>query len=327
MLKHGQIFGCLFKSSMLVVTSRTLRRNFISQRTTLRLSSVKEKVVEPGNEATVKSSPLRRGPDERDITTMDLLEERIRQRSSLRTSNFGGQQQSWNYRSEVVGKLGLDNKHKNIWIAYVVIIAFGFTAFVYVKSNVVLSRKEQMEERERMRRELKLHGADRKRLARLVENADVRALKTCRFTNYEYDLRDSPAETSYLSKRQGSYVGCYPDRDYKFRWKKLLTLGDWQNAAASKQLRYVDTVANPRNLFLLRSPNQRFVTAERGRNRTGNRVADDRYEALSKVHVAEEDVHWDRDRYPDQEWYIAAGQKGHNTPGYGETEEDDSEIT
>ncbi|XGW29339.1 hypothetical protein V3C99_008841 [Haemonchus contortus] len=149
---------------MLVVTSRTLCRNFISQRTTLRLSSVKEKVVEPGNEATVKSSPLRRGPDERDITTMDLLEERIRQRSSLRTSNFGGQQQSWNYRSEVVGKLGLDNKHKNIWIAYVVIIAFGFTAFVYVKSNVVLSRKEQMEERERMRRELKLHGADRKRL-------------------------------------------------------------------------------------------------------------------------------------------------------------------
>ncbi|PIO53170.1 hypothetical protein TELCIR_25506 [Teladorsagia circumcincta] len=100
---------------------------------------------------------------------MDLIEERIRQRSSVRESHFGGQQQSWNYRSEVVGKLGLDNRHKNIWIAYVVIILFGFTAFVYVKSNVVLSRKEQMEDRERMRRELKLHGADRKRLG-VVDN-------------------------------------------------------------------------------------------------------------------------------------------------------------
>ncbi|RCN51761.1 hypothetical protein ANCCAN_02121 [Ancylostoma caninum] len=60
---------------------------------------------------------------------MDLIEERIRQRSSLREASFGGQKQSWNYRSE---------------------------------SNVVLSRKEEMEQREKIRRELKLIGADRK---------------------------------------------------------------------------------------------------------------------------------------------------------------------
>ncbi|KAL6738551.1 hypothetical protein ANCDUO_03835 [Ancylostoma duodenale] len=93
---------------------------------------------------------------------MDLIEERIRQRSSVREASFGGQKQSWNYRSEIVGKLGLDNKHRNIWIAYSIIIVFGFTAFVYVKSNVVLSRKEEMEQREKIRRELKLMGADRK---------------------------------------------------------------------------------------------------------------------------------------------------------------------
>ncbi|VDN23019.1 unnamed protein product [Cylicostephanus goldi] len=95
---------------------------------------------------------------------MDLIEERIRQRAAVRVATFGGQKQSWNYRSEIVGKLGLDKKHTNIWLAYIVIILFGFSAFVYVKSNVVLSRKEEMEQREKLRRELKLAGADRKKL-------------------------------------------------------------------------------------------------------------------------------------------------------------------
>ncbi|VDO88217.1 unnamed protein product [Heligmosomoides polygyrus] len=92
--------------------------------------------------------------------SMDLIEEQIRRRGMIRESTFGGQKQAWNYRSE----LGLDNKHRNIWIAYAIIIFLGFGMFVYVKSSVVLNRKEEMAERERIRRELKLHGADRKKL-------------------------------------------------------------------------------------------------------------------------------------------------------------------
>uniref|UniRef100_A0A0K0DHU8 Small integral membrane protein 8 n=1 Tax=Angiostrongylus cantonensis TaxID=6313 RepID=A0A0K0DHU8_ANGCA len=86
------------------------------------------------------------------------LEERIRKKSSARDSTFGGQKIFWNYRSEVVDKLGLDDKHKNIGIAYAVIIVLGFTAFVYVKSEVILNRKEEMEERHRIKRELKMRG-------------------------------------------------------------------------------------------------------------------------------------------------------------------------
>ncbi|VDM60167.1 unnamed protein product [Angiostrongylus costaricensis] len=89
---------------------------------------------------------------------MDLLEERIRKKSSARDSTFGGQKIFWNYRSEVVDKLGLDDKHRNIGIAYAVIVVFGFAAFVYVKSKVILSRKEEMEERHRIKRELKMGG-------------------------------------------------------------------------------------------------------------------------------------------------------------------------
>ncbi|KAJ1359569.1 hypothetical protein KIN20_018335 [Parelaphostrongylus tenuis] len=103
-------------------------------------------------------STLKRNPGERDITQMDILEERIRKRSLIRESTFGGQKQSWNYRSEIVQQLGLDNKHRNIWLAYAVIIVFGFTAFVYVKSQVIASRKQEMEERQRIRREMKASG-------------------------------------------------------------------------------------------------------------------------------------------------------------------------
>ncbi|KAK6746856.1 hypothetical protein RB195_000231 [Necator americanus] len=142
-----------------------LHRCFLPRQIIVRFSASSEKVKARDDGVTVQPNPrLRRGADERDITTMDLIEERIRQRSGLREGSFGGQKQSWNYRSEIVDKLGLDNNHRNIWIAYTIIILFGFTAFIYVKSNVVLSRKEQMEQREMMRRELKLMGADRKKL-------------------------------------------------------------------------------------------------------------------------------------------------------------------
>ncbi|WKY06889.1 hypothetical protein Q1695_006791 [Nippostrongylus brasiliensis] len=149
---------------MLLGSSRTLFRVVRSVPSVSYFSSSSESVLKVDDRVADAGSKLKRGPDERDITSMDLIEERIRRRAAIRESSFGGQQQSWNYRSEIVGKLGLDNKHKNIWIAYAFIIIFGFGAFVYVKSNVVLSRKEEMEAREKLRRELKLQGADRKKL-------------------------------------------------------------------------------------------------------------------------------------------------------------------
>ncbi|VDL77102.1 unnamed protein product [Nippostrongylus brasiliensis] len=161
---------------MLLGSSRTLFRVVRSVPSVSYFSSSSESVLKVDGRVADAGSKLKRGPDERDITvdrsarnganfrSMDLIEERIRRRAAIRESSFGGQQQSWNYRSEIVGKLGLDNKHKNIWIAYAFIIIFGFGAFVYVKSNVVLSRKEEMEAREKLRRELKLQGADRKKL-------------------------------------------------------------------------------------------------------------------------------------------------------------------
>lgn len=114
---------------------------------------------------------------------MDLIEEQIRNRAKIREITLGGQKQKWAYRSEVsfylfissihpfqiVNKLGLDNNHRNIWVAYGLIIIFGFSAFVYVKSNVVLNRKEEMEAREKLRKELNLVGADRKKIG-VVDN-------------------------------------------------------------------------------------------------------------------------------------------------------------
>ncbi|CAD6194215.1 unnamed protein product [Caenorhabditis auriculariae] len=112
---------------------------------------------------------LHRGKDQRDITNMDLLEERIRQRAAVREMKIGDQVQRWNYRSELVNKHDLDKNHRNTWIAYFFIIIVGFGAFVTVKSQVVMGRKEEMEAREQLRRELKLTGVDRKKIA-IVEN-------------------------------------------------------------------------------------------------------------------------------------------------------------
>uniref|UniRef100_A0A0M3IXR3 MFS transporter n=1 Tax=Ascaris lumbricoides TaxID=6252 RepID=A0A0M3IXR3_ASCLU len=58
--------------------------------------------------------------------------------------------------------LQLDRAHRNIWISFALIIIFGFTAFVKVKGDVIKSRKAEMAERERIRKELNLTGERRK---------------------------------------------------------------------------------------------------------------------------------------------------------------------
>uniref|UniRef100_A0A1I7XFD9 Uncharacterized protein n=1 Tax=Heterorhabditis bacteriophora TaxID=37862 RepID=A0A1I7XFD9_HETBA len=149
-------------------------RKFLFQRHTLPLIRISEVCSSnqnygKGTDGHSPSTNLRRGPDQRDLTNMDLLEERIRNRAAIREININGQTQKWNYRSEIVNKYGLDNSHRNIWVAYAIIIIIGFTSFVYVKSNVVQGRKEEMEERERIRRSLNLAGSDRKKIA-IVDN-------------------------------------------------------------------------------------------------------------------------------------------------------------
>ncbi|KJH41689.1 hypothetical protein DICVIV_12336 [Dictyocaulus viviparus] len=93
----------------------------------------------------------------------DILEARIRKKFFVRKTIFAGQTQLWNYRSEIVDKLGLDKKHRNIWIAYFVTVLFGFAAFVYVKSNIISSRRAEKEERERIRRETRMKGVQSKK--------------------------------------------------------------------------------------------------------------------------------------------------------------------
>ncbi|CAJ0568635.1 unnamed protein product, partial [Mesorhabditis spiculigera] len=112
---------------------------------------------------------LHRGPDQRDITTMDILEERIRRTEQVREITIGGQKQKWNYRSEMVNKHGLDNDHRYIWMVYAGIIVFGFGAFVWVKSNVVKNRQIEMQEREKIRRSMNLIGEDRKKIGVIEE--------------------------------------------------------------------------------------------------------------------------------------------------------------
>uniref|UniRef100_A0A1I8AFB9 Uncharacterized protein n=1 Tax=Steinernema glaseri TaxID=37863 RepID=A0A1I8AFB9_9BILA len=77
----------------------------------------------------------------------------------------GGVKQRFNYRSELVDSWKLDRSHRNIWVSFGFIIIVGFTAFVYVKGTVIEGRKEEMIERERLRREMKLSGTDRKKIS------------------------------------------------------------------------------------------------------------------------------------------------------------------
>ncbi|KAK0407283.1 hypothetical protein QR680_019117 [Steinernema hermaphroditum] len=77
----------------------------------------------------------------------------------------GGVKQRFNYRSEIVDSWKLDRSHRNVWVSFAFIIIIGFTAFIYVKGTVIEGRKEEMMERDRMRREMKLSGAGRKKIS------------------------------------------------------------------------------------------------------------------------------------------------------------------
>lgn len=49
-------------------------------------------------------------------------------------------------------------------MAYLIIILVGFGAFVTVKSQVVMGRRQEMDAREALRKELQLSGDDRKKI-------------------------------------------------------------------------------------------------------------------------------------------------------------------
>uniref|UniRef100_A0A8R1HIR6 Uncharacterized protein n=2 Tax=Caenorhabditis japonica TaxID=281687 RepID=A0A8R1HIR6_CAEJA len=115
-----------------------------------------------------KNPNLHRTKDQRDLTNMDLIEERIRINNAgvkNREIIINGQRQQWAYRSELVGRHGLDKNHRNTWMAYLIIILIGFGAFVTVKSQVVMGRRQEMDAREALRKELQLSGDDRKKIA------------------------------------------------------------------------------------------------------------------------------------------------------------------
>jgi len=93
------------------------------------------------------------------ITQQDLLEERLRQQRLKRDPNHYWHEvkirdkvQKWNYRSEYVKRLGLDKNHSRIWLSFGAIIILGMGGFVAVKTQVIKNRREQMKERERMRK-------------------------------------------------------------------------------------------------------------------------------------------------------------------------------
>ncbi|GMS95279.1 hypothetical protein PENTCL1PPCAC_17454 [Pristionchus entomophagus] len=139
------------------------------------IGNVRHTVLSRCSSTVAKTQPaaynasLHRSGDQREVNQMDILEERIKNREEVREMKIQGQTQKWAYRSEMVKELDLDMDHRRIWIAFSLIIFLGFGSFVYVKSNVVLSRREEMETREKMRRELNLQGADRKKVA-IVDN-------------------------------------------------------------------------------------------------------------------------------------------------------------
>ncbi|GMR47445.1 hypothetical protein PMAYCL1PPCAC_17640 [Pristionchus mayeri] len=138
------------------------------------IGSLRHTVVFRSSSSVAKARPahnpsLHRSADQREVTQMDILEERIKNREEVREIKVQGQTVKWAYRSELVKELDLDKDHRRTWMAFGLFTIIGFGAFVYVKSSVVLSRREEMEQREKIRKELNLQGADRKKIA-IVDN-------------------------------------------------------------------------------------------------------------------------------------------------------------
>uniref|UniRef100_A0AC35UFZ4 Uncharacterized protein n=1 Tax=Rhabditophanes sp. KR3021 TaxID=114890 RepID=A0AC35UFZ4_9BILA len=85
-------------------------------------------------------------------------------------TEFAGVTQRWNYRSEIVKRDKLDHKHKYIWMIFAGLSACGFVAFALIKTQVIEGRKEEMLAREKLRRDLKLSGEERKKIGPISNN-------------------------------------------------------------------------------------------------------------------------------------------------------------
>ncbi|CAD5218782.1 unnamed protein product [Bursaphelenchus okinawaensis] len=100
--------------------------------------------------------------DKENVTQIDLLKRRLEEEQEKRKhrkdyfheEEIAGELRKWNYRSEFVDRHKMDQDHTRIWASFGLIILVGFGAFVMVKSSVVQSRKEQMAERQRIRKEM-----------------------------------------------------------------------------------------------------------------------------------------------------------------------------
>jgi hypothetical protein len=110
-----------------------------------------------GSEQTPKSTE--------NITQLDLIKRRQEKGLYWHEEKLAGHNQKWNYRREIVQKWGLDKAHRNIWLSFGAITVVGFTAFVIVKSSVINKRKEDLAERERIRKQLQLGGVDRRQVS------------------------------------------------------------------------------------------------------------------------------------------------------------------
>ncbi|PAV65733.1 hypothetical protein WR25_19690 [Diploscapter pachys] len=124
-------------------------------------------------EQTEINPKLHRGPGERDITNMDLIEERIRQSQKSRELKIGDQIVHWNYRSEIVDARDLNKDHRFIWIGYFFLIIIGFGAFVVVKSQVVNNRREDMLKRRELKKQLLEQQEKLKTAAQVEQNVQA----------------------------------------------------------------------------------------------------------------------------------------------------------
>uniref|UniRef100_A0A0N4ZRG2 Uncharacterized protein n=1 Tax=Parastrongyloides trichosuri TaxID=131310 RepID=A0A0N4ZRG2_PARTI len=88
----------------------------------------------------------------------------------IHETKTAGITQRWNYRSEIVQKDKLDKDHLYIWMAFGFLSVFGALSFITIKSSVVEGRREEMLMREKLRKELKLTGEERKKIG-LMNNS------------------------------------------------------------------------------------------------------------------------------------------------------------
>ncbi|CEF62498.1 Hypothetical protein SRAE_1000076800 [Strongyloides ratti] len=79
-------------------------------------------------------------------------------------TKYGNITKKWNYRSEIVKHKKLDHKHYFIWLGFGAFSLIGGLFFITIKSAVLKNRKEEMQMRENLRKELELTGQERKQI-------------------------------------------------------------------------------------------------------------------------------------------------------------------